>query len=52
MNTDKNEISYNEIIVYDKSNGYVPSALMLARAVINKYSSEITRFIAYSEPSY
>ena len=52
MNTDKNEISYNEIIVYDKSNGYVPSALMLARVVINKYSSEITRFIAYSEPSY
>ena len=51
MNTDK-EITYNEIITNDENNGYVPSTLMLARVVIDKYSSEITRFIAYSEPSY
>ena len=50
INTDKNDISYNEIIANDRSNGYVPSALMLARVVID--DSEITRFIAYSEPSY
>ena len=51
MNTDKDDISYSEIIANDKNNGYVPSALMLARLVISKYSSEVTRFIAYSEPS-
>lgn len=50
INIDKNDISYNEIIANDRSNGYVPSALMLARVVID--DSEITRFIAYSEPSY
>lgn len=51
MNTDKDDIPYREIIANDKNNGHVPSALMLARVVISKYSSEITRFIAYSEPS-
>lgn len=51
MNTDKDDIPYSEIIANDKNNGHVPSALMLARVVISKYSSEITRFIAYSEPS-
>lgn len=51
MNTDKTDIPYNEILANDKNNGHVPSALMLARVVISKYSSEITRFIAYSEPS-
>ena len=51
MNTDKDDIPYREIVANDKANGYVPSALMLARVVINEYSSEIIRFIAYSEPS-
>ena len=51
MNTDKDDIPYREIIANDKNNGHVPSALMLARVVISKYISEITRFIAYSEPS-
>ena len=51
MNTDKDDIPYLELIANDKNNGHVPSALMLARVVINKYNSEITRFIAYSEPS-
>ena len=51
MNTDKVDIPYNEIIDNDKNNGYIPSALMLARIVISKYSSKITRFIAYCEPS-
>lgn len=51
MNTDKNNIPYHEIIANDKNNGHIPSALMLARVVIDKYSSEIIRFIAYSEPS-
>lgn len=51
MNTDKDDISYNAILVNDEKNGHVPSALMLARIVINKYSSEIMRFIAYSGSS-
>ena len=51
-NTDKDDISYDEIIDNDKNNGHVPSALTLARVVISKYGLEITRFIAYSEPSY
>ena len=51
MNTDKDDIPYHEIIANDKNNGHVPSALMVARVVISKYSSEIARFIAYSEPS-
>ncbi len=45
------ELSYDEIIEYDRNNGYVPSVLMLARIQINKYTGEVTRFIAYSEPS-
>lgn len=45
------ELSYDQIIEYDRNNGYVPTILMLARIQINKYSSEVTRFIAYSEPS-
>ena len=36
---------------YDEKNGYIPSSLMLARVVVNKYNSEIQRFIGYSEPS-
>ena len=51
MNTNKDDIPYHEIIANDKNNGHVPSALMLARLVISKYSSEVIRFIAYSEPS-
>lgn len=51
MNTDADNIPYDDIIANDRNNGHVPSALMLARVVISKYSSEITRFIAYSEPS-
>ena len=51
MNIDNDAIPYSEIIAIDKKNGHVPSALMLARLVISTYSSEITRFIAYSEPS-
>ena len=51
MNTDKENIQYHEIIANDKNNGYIPSALMLARVVIDKYSSEVIRFIAYSESS-
>ena len=51
MNTNKDDIPYHEIINNDKNNGHVPSALMLARLVISKYSSEVIRFIAYSEPS-
>lgn len=49
MNTDKTDISYNELIANDESNGYVPSALILARVVM--YYSRITRFIAYSDSS-
>lgn len=49
MDTDKKNIPYEEIIANDKNNGYVPSALMLARVVV--YDSMITQFIAYSEPS-
>lgn len=49
MNTDINDISYQDIIADDKNNGHVPSALMLARVVM--YNSQVTRFIAYSEPS-
>lgn len=45
-----NELSYDEIIEYDCNNGYVPTALMLARIQISKYTGEVTRFIAYSEP--
>ena len=51
MNTDKEDITFPEINAYDKNNGHVPSALMLARLVTSKYNSEIIRFIAYSEPS-
>ena len=51
MNTDKDNIPYHEIIANDKNNGYVPSALMLARLVTSKYDPEIKIFIAYSEPS-
>lgn len=51
MNTDKDDISYNNLIANDENNGCVPSALALARIEINKYNSEIVRFIAYSEPS-
>lgn len=51
MNVDKADISYSDLIANDEKNGYVPSALMLARVVINKYSSEIMRFIAYAETS-
>lgn len=53
MNTDENidNISYNKIIENDRENAHVPSALMLARIEINKYDSEIRRFIAYCEPS-
>lgn len=47
-NTDE-KLPYNKILENDKNNGHIPSALMLARVVI--YSSEIIRFIAYSEPS-
>ena len=36
---------------YDEKNGYIPSSLMLARVVFNKYNSEIQRFIGYSELS-
>lgn len=45
------ELSYSEIIEYDCNNGYIPSALLLGRIQISKYTNEITRFIAYSEPS-
>lgn len=47
MNTNKDDFKYYEIINYDKDNGHVPTALMLARIVINKYNSEIISFIAY-----
>jgi len=45
------ELSYSEIVEYDCNNGYIPTALMLGRIQISKYTGEITRFIAYSEPS-
>lgn len=51
MNTNKDNISYRDLIVNDEKNGHVPSALRLARVEINKYSGEITRFIAYAEYS-
>ena len=50
MNTEKN-LSYREMMDYDRDNGHVPSALMLARLVRSRFSSEVLRFIAYSEPS-
>ncbi len=51
MNDSKDTISYEDIIAFDKKNGYVPSALALARLEISSYTSEVLRFIAYSEPS-
>ena len=51
MNSEKENITYHEIMENDRSNGHVPSALMLARVEIGKYDSEIKRFIAYCEPS-
>lgn len=42
---------YNEVEKDDQNNGYVPSALMLARIEISKFSSAIKRFIAYTETS-
>lgn len=44
-------LSYEEIMEYDRTNGYLPSVLMLSRIQFNTYTGEITRFIAYSEPS-
>lgn len=51
MNEKTKRLSQSEIINIDRNNGYVPSALMLARIQINKFTGEITRFIAYVEPS-
>lgn len=51
MNTESENLSYQEITDNDNKNGHVPTALMLARIVTSKYSSEVKRFIAYSEPS-
>lgn len=45
------ELSHNEIVEYDYNNGYLPSALMYGRIQISRYTREVTRFIAYSEPS-
>lgn len=50
MNTTDN-ISYYKLISYNENNGHVPSALALARLVLNTCNSEIIRFIAYSESS-
>lgn len=50
-NAAEENLSYHQMLEYDKKNGHVPSVLMLARVQINKYNGEITRFIAYSEPS-
>lgn len=52
MNKYTQNISHNEILDIDRNNGYVPSALMLARIEIGKFSGEIRRFIAYVEPHY
>ncbi len=51
MNEDTENLSYEEIVNIDRNNGCVPGVLMLARMQINKFTCEITRFIAYSEPS-
>ena len=51
MDSYTEDTSYKEVYKYDKENGHIPSALMLARVVVNKFDSEIIRFIAYTEPS-
>lgn len=50
-NVANENLSYQQMLEYDKNSGHVPSVLMLARVQISKYSGEIKRFIAYSEPS-
>lgn len=51
INEKTKRLPYSEIIKIDRNNAYVPSALMFARMQLSKYTGEITRFIAYSEPS-
>ena len=42
---------YDQLIKNDRDNGHIPTALMLARLEISKYSKEVSRFIAYNMPS-
>lgn len=51
INETTRKLSQQDIIDIDRHNGHVPAALMLARMQINKFTGEITRFIAYVEPS-
>ena len=36
---------------FNKANGFIPALLMYARLQLSSYTNEITRFIAYDEPS-
>ena len=45
------EYSIHNYKAYDANNWFVPTSLMLSRIIIAPLTSEITRFIAYSEPS-
>lgn len=48
---DVESIPIKKLQAIDKENGHVPTALMLARLEMSKYSSRPTRFLAYS-PDY
>lgn len=46
------KMKYYDFLNFDHNNGHVPTALAFARIQISNFSHDITRFIAYSPPSY